>query len=276
MRHRQSPVRTLLVIGLVLAGGGCLPPLDNLDQGPLNSTFAVSDYYTPSGYMGDGAYLGLLTQKVNQGCRPRPAGAQGNCYVFTYNPNTFGRDPWAGVFWVFPSNSWGSMYGHAIDTAPFKQIRFWAAIEGPTPFTENGGLPISFNGLVGGINPNGGFASTGLPEHKDGVKASFGAVIGTDIGPEFKQFHIPLTDAVKGSECTGNPSCTPPGETVFGLATDLIAAFGWAFHYPDDGPGCKPDKLIGARCPTDQFAAPPAPVRVFLDDIVWDTQDPPP
>src|ERR1700736_3021317 len=138
MRQGLRLAWPLRLAALALTVAGCLPSISDLDHGPLNSTFAVSDFFSPSGYMGDGEFFGKMIGTTNEGCKqPRPPGARGNCYSFTYQPNDIDVDPWAGVFWVFPANSWGSTSGHAIDIAQFKQISFWAAIEGPTPYAVN-------------------------------------------------------------------------------------------------------------------------------------------
>src|SRR5450432_726841 len=114
MQHGTRIGRVLGVIAVAAAAAGCLPSISDLDHGPLTNTFAVSDVFSPSGFMGDGEDFGSLTLQTNEGCKePRPPNAQGNCYVFTYYPNSIpGQDPWAGAFWVFPSNSWGSYPGH--------------------------------------------------------------------------------------------------------------------------------------------------------------------
>jgi hypothetical protein len=284
------------VVALASVSAGCLQPIGNLDNGPLNSTFAVSDFYTPSGYMGDGEYFGKLTGQVNQGCKePRPVGHKGNCYVFTYYPNDNNMDPWAGVFWVYPANNWGSSAGHAIDSQVFQQIRFSVAYNGPNPYTFNQ-APQFLNGLAGSINPNGNFDPAmdkpylppGSIDHVDALAATTAAQMGLDVTPDFKQFHIPLTDLTKSSLCwsTGQtafaPNCAPKkdanGNPVLDangqpieLANDLIAAFGWSVHYPSDQVKCADNEV---PCPTSKYVN-PGPVTLYFDDIVWDTEPAP-
>jgi len=244
--------------GLILLGG-CLPSLDNLDRGPLNGTFAVSDYYTPSGYMGDGARLGLLSAVVNDGCKPRPTGARGNCYVFTYYPNKIGLDPWAGVFWVFPTNNWGSSFGHAIDAKPFKQVRFYVAVEAPLPYTVNN-VPQFFTAFSGRIDPRGFYDRLGYGDHKDAFDLSFAGEVGGDVGAELKQFRVPITEFEKTKNCVPPlPGMPEQANCTGGFASDLIGAFGWAIHYPNDA-----DPTLTK------------PVKLYFDDIVWDTEAPPP
>lgn len=275
---------------LALGAAGCLPSIADLDSGPLTETFAVSDYFTPSGFMGDGQYFGKLVVSTNQNCKPRPNGARGNCYAFTYYPNQIDENPWAGVFWVFPANSWGSTYGHAIDMSKFKQVSFYAAIDGPTPYT-NGGNPERFNAIIGGIDPKGGFSSKkpGAKDYLDGVNAASSAPIGGDDGvtSTMKQFHVALTDFAKGSGCIipGDPdkaeNCVDSVDAMgqpIRIANDLIGAFAWSLHYPNDVVTCRPPvdtSLPADWCHRDQHSSQfvnPPPVTIYLDDIVWETQ----
>jgi hypothetical protein len=279
---------------MALGAAGCLPSISDLDHGPLTSTFAVSDYFTPSGFMGDGKYFGNLVGSTNQNCKQRPPGARGNCYRFTYYPNQVDTDAWAGVFWVFPANSWGSTYGHAIDMTKFTRVSFYAAIDAPTPYTVDG-APQPFNGLVGGIDPGAQFPLN----YSDGADASTSAIIGTTLTSEYKQFHIALTDINKASNCkppydpmSGVPdnraeNCAPAKDAMgmdIRIANDLIGAFGWSLHYPNDSATCKAppppanpgDPPLPANwCQSGQHSSQfvnPKPVVVYLDDIVWEAQ----
>jgi hypothetical protein len=270
---------------------GCLPSIADFDQGPLTSTFAVSDYFAPSGYMGDGEYFGKLIGTANEGCKPRAGLARGNCYAFTYFPNDVGVDPWAGVFWVFPSNQWGSSPGRAIDISKFKQISFWAAVDGPSPYAVNGNA-VPFVGQAGGIDPKGRYASRdgGGLDYVDGVNVNNAWTVGDPAGvtSEMRQFHIPVDAFHKYAGCQDPAllvqnrkaeNCAPGDEQSFmngtAQATYLIGAFAWALHYPSDVPGCS-DPKVDCHNPIDtkSFVNPP-PVHIYLDDIVWDTQDPP-
>jgi hypothetical protein len=288
---------------VALTAGGCLPSIADLDTGPLTSTFAVSDFFAPSGYMGDGEFFGSLAGTANEGCKPRVGLKRGNCYAFTYYPNTMDLDPWAGVFWVFPANSWGSTSGHAIDVAKFKQISFWAAVDGPAPYTVSGNA-VPFVGQAGGIDPHGRYITEGEKDYVDGVITSGAWNVGdpmAGINSEMQQFHVPISDFQKSAGCqspaplnsdgTPNqkaPNCKPTAAAqAMGLspeqahamgmdeATFLIGAFAWALHYPTDTAKCSDPNV---DCHMDQHSSMfvnPQPVHVYLDDIVWDTQDPP-
>jgi hypothetical protein len=257
--------------------------------------------------MGDGEFFGKLIGTTNEGCKPRAGLARGNCYAFTYWPNDIeGVDPWAGVFWAFPANSWGSTSGHAIDISKFKQISFWAAVEGPTPYTI-GGNTIPFVGQAGGIDPKGryGKAGTTAQDYVDGFYTSGAWDVGNPtmgVTTEMKQFHIPIKDFDKtiGCQDPGNPNkarnckptaaaqqmgLTPEQAHAMGLeeATFLIGAFAWALHYPQDQvPSCVPKNDPATGQPIDcrqglhtSLYVNPPPVHIYLDDIVWSTEDPP-
>ena len=100
----------MVFAAILIGSSGCLPAIDGMDDGPLDSTFAVTDVFTPSGFMGDGATFAHLYMDVNTKCQqPRPTNAKGYCYKFTYYKDTIPTGvSWAGVYWVFPANNWGT------------------------------------------------------------------------------------------------------------------------------------------------------------------------
>jgi hypothetical protein len=92
---------------LIPAAVACEQGSDTPQQGPIDlPSFTVSDFFTPSGHMGDGQEPGHLKMRVDEGCY---ADARGSCYRFTYSPP--GDKLWAGVFWAFPANNWGAEPG---------------------------------------------------------------------------------------------------------------------------------------------------------------------
>ena len=105
------PFRLFWAATLVSFAVACEQESDPGQQGPIDlPSFAVSDFFTPSGHMGDGQEPGHLEMSVNEDCRmPSPSNARGNCYRFTYSPP--GEKLWAGVFWAFPANNWGAEPG---------------------------------------------------------------------------------------------------------------------------------------------------------------------
>jgi len=59
-----------------LAAVACGPPDEGsrvLNPGPVKAPFYVSDYFTPSGDMGDGQFAGNLTTTFNEACKERPS-----------------------------------------------------------------------------------------------------------------------------------------------------------------------------------------------------------
>lgn len=102
-------IAAALLLALPLAACGPSDEADRAKAGPIVGPFVVSQFFTPSGLMGDGAVPGRLTVDINKNCKvPRPAGAQGDCYRYLYK---VGEVKWAGAYWVFPANNWGTAPG---------------------------------------------------------------------------------------------------------------------------------------------------------------------
>jgi hypothetical protein len=142
-RPGRAEVGALAVVLALLGGVGCGVP-DRTPAvarpGAIQAPFAVSNFFTPSGYMGDGEQLGNLEVDVLNGrCMPRPTGAVGDCYRFEYH---MGAKAWAGVYWVYPANNWGSRAGRSIAGTQFKEVRVQAASDTPD-------VAVTF--FVGGI-----------------------------------------------------------------------------------------------------------------------------
>jgi hypothetical protein len=187
---------------------------------------------------------------------------------------------------VFPANSWGSTLGRAVDVTNFKQISFWASVDGPSPFTVDMHL-IPFEAGAGGINPTGTYANKGEVDYIDGVKAKQGWSVTDPAGvtSDMKQFHIALGSFEKGFGCNSPtdlakamghlaPNCTGGQAEIdngTAQATFLIGAFEWDVAYPADTIKCV-DGTANCRAPADpsQYLN-PGPVHIYLDDIVWST-----
>lgn len=83
----------------------CDPPAD-----ALTLPFSIDDAgYSPSGFMGD--LNGIV---MDDQCPPRAPDAQGTCHRIMWTP-TPASPGWAGVFWQYPENNWGSLPGLAIE-----------------------------------------------------------------------------------------------------------------------------------------------------------------
>jgi hypothetical protein len=117
-RLRFEPV---VVCAFALAGCAAEPSPPPPVSTPMQYPLAVSSVFAPSGYMGDGANGTSLVNDT--ACAPRPTGARGDCYHFTYHA---GSMLWSGVYWQFPANNWGAAEGKALP-AGAKRVSFYAA-----------------------------------------------------------------------------------------------------------------------------------------------------
>jgi hypothetical protein len=128
--------------------------------------FAVDNVYAPSGFMGDGMMVGIVTMvpaKVgdSKDCNGQrsSAGAVGICHQVTYAPHPTGGMGWAGVFWQYPANNWGTKPGFTIAPGA-TQVTFSAK-------GQKGGEKVTF--LAGGIG-------SGM-QYADSLKASADTVL---------------------------------------------------------------------------------------------------
>jgi hypothetical protein len=253
-RFRLEALAALL---LSLAAAACGPPDEGsrlTHPGPVPGPFYVSDYFTPSGDMGDGQFAGNLITTFNESCKERPQYAGGDCYRFDYHISS---QRWAGVYWAFPSNSWGAYPGRSIigtvdlgnGLRSFKSVTFYAAVDQatfnatcpldpttnlPTTCSAPSGLFVNF--IAGGIDgsqadpklPYSDVSCTGGPDTCVPFKASQGSTLTTD----WQQISIDLSN-------------TP--------LTSVIGAFAWVSSYSPNAP------LQGTPQQT-----------IFIDDIVWE------
>lgn len=196
-----------LAAAVPLAGCGPSAEMDRLGSyGPLSGPFYVSEHFSPSGHMGDGELPGFITANIGedavkrrrqmcesyvesgliaeQDCLERPPNAGGDPYAFYYEP---GKELWAGVYWVYPANSWGSRPGRDLDTTyRHSRVRFWAATDQPG---------VTANFIAGGINDP-------RFEFRDTFKASELA----ELTYDYKQYVIDIPagamfDSVIGAFC---------------------------------------------------------------------------
>jgi hypothetical protein len=160
-----SSTKTLAAFVCSLAIVACGPP-DQLSvkAGPIKGPFVVSDFFTPSGLMGDGQKPGRVSEGINENCKmPRPAGAQGDCYHFLWHAEQDQPVPldahWMGAYWVYPANSWGSVPGRSLsppldlgsdlmggELYGYKRVRFYAAID---PVAKSPNLNTFAGGILG-------------------------------------------------------------------------------------------------------------------------------
>ena len=197
-----------MIVGGLVSGCGPASPLAHLGHtGPLDGPFAVSEFFSPSGHMGDGAVPGPLTVDIDENCKERPPGARGDCYRFTYVPST---QLWAGVYWQYPSNNWGPQPGWPLaqraddgGTLPvFTTVTFQAASNVELDALGNA-LQVRF--IVGGIK--GGF------QYSDDFQFS---LFKTDVSTTWKAYSIDISgipfESVIGGFCwvTNYPMNTDP------------------------------------------------------------------
>lgn len=109
VRSRSNRAFFLSTLG-ALCSLACVSDLGKnaTHAGPIEGDFAVSDYFSASGFMGDGETRGFLTQQRDEDCPVRRAGALGSCFHFTYNVGDLG---WSGVYFQYPANNWGTEEG---------------------------------------------------------------------------------------------------------------------------------------------------------------------
>src|SRR5688572_12579420 len=182
-----------------LSATGC-GPSDEFDRlastGPVQGSFYVSSYFSPSGHMGDGAMAGHVFVDINEHCKARPESANGDCYRFTYDP---GAELWAGVYWAYPANNWGTRPGRSV-IGPYTRVRFYAAVDPSSIIPGDSGVGVDF--LAGGIRSE----ESGLPFEDDFSKTN----MFFNIGVDFQEYTLEFYD---------QPS-------------KVIGAFGWALNYP--------------------------------------------
>lgn len=251
----QHAAAALLVSSLTVACGAS-DEADRAHAGPVKGPFVVSHHFTPSGLMGDGQIPDQLVMNINTpDCKkPRPPNAQGDCYHVLWNVKK--ADVWAGAYWVFPSNNWGSVPGRqvigpvnkGVDPVTGKQlwgynkVRFYAAAD-RMPIKE----PF-FKYWVGGVDgqrarpsqpyydvgcsvfpgtPPACIDETRTPPQPPGYL--FGPIEDSgNLGVEWKQYELSLANW---------------------SVEQLIGAFGFATN-DTDNPG--------------------SPMSMYFDDIVWE------
>ena len=128
--------------------------------------FIVDSVFVTSGYMGDGSMAGVITMVPSKpgdstdcnGMRSSTMAA-GVCHTATYAPPAT-NPMWAGVYWQYPANNWGTKAGFTIPTGATK-VSFQAK-------GAKGGEKVKF--LAGGI------VSAGMT-YTDSVKASIAVTL---------------------------------------------------------------------------------------------------
>jgi hypothetical protein len=205
----------------LLSMAACAPKADA--KPPPDGPFAVSDYYAPSGAMGDGATPGNLVINQNAACKDRPPGARGNCFSFQYVDHapyttqvtmSTGVCDWAGVFWQYPANNWGTHDGLPVPTGKLTKVSFQVAVgQGMELMTfQIGGIgtPPQPDGAPG-VSPSDACppVETPPPPNYDQILGKLQLTIGTD----WQKLSVPLA--------ARDASMNVPQSTL------LMGAFAW-------------------------------------------------
>jgi hypothetical protein len=231
-----------IAVGAPLFAVACAPKAAQ-QKPPPDGPFAVSDYYAPSGAMGDGATPGNLVIGTSADCKARPDGARGYCYSFQYVGSAPYTTPiskstgvcnWAGLFFQYPDNNWGTSPGLLVQSGKLSKVSFQVAVGAGTET-----MTFQIGGIGSPPLPDGGPAppppgacppaDTPVPPNYDLVNNVTMQIVGTD----WQKFEIPLQGR--------DPSAPLPASTT------LIGAFSWALS-----------------------ATPGLPKTVYLDDIVYE------
>lgn len=126
--------RAFAIVAL-FAFGACAPEAGK-PKAPPTGPFVVSDYFAPSGAMGDGATPGNVSIDAAS-CPARASGARGTCYSFQYldtkpyetaTSRQTGVCNWAGLFLQYPAGNWGTAPGLPIVAAKLSRATFSVAV----------------------------------------------------------------------------------------------------------------------------------------------------
>jgi hypothetical protein len=79
-----------------------------------------SEYFVPSGWMGDHADVALTTD------HPGDPHSGKTCIKVVYRRSPAPRAGWAAVLWQHPENNWGDKKDAGIDLSATDQLVFWA------------------------------------------------------------------------------------------------------------------------------------------------------
>jgi hypothetical protein len=159
---------------------------------------AADNHFDPTGWMGD---YGDVDANFNttENCH-----SEQGCLKFVYNAKKSQGQGWAGIYWQYPLNNWGTQKGR--DLTGMKRLTFWAR-------GEQGNEVIS-KFLVGGItgpNPDSDKVEVGPitltkewksytidlnPEKLSNISGGFGWAIDSKDNPNGATFYI---DGIKFS-----------------------------------------------------------------------------
>lgn len=183
------------LLGMVMGWG--IVKVVATDALEIKAPFEVSNYFYPSGWMGDGEdgeegekYI-QLNDQWRENCHSAPT-----CIRITYRPNKKG---WAGIYWQFPDGNWGDSPGRRIKGA--SRLTFLAR-------GERGGELVQFK--AGGIFAQG-------KKYHDSFEIAISPV---ELTQEWQRYEIDFTRADLSSVLgafawTANRSGNPEGLTFY-------------------------------------------------------------
>ena len=125
---------------------------------------AMQNHFIPSGWMGDSSDL-----RIDMGWSENPYFGK-TCLKITYGNKASNGARWAGMYWQYPPNNWGSV-DKGFDLSKAKKLTFWAR-------GDKGGERIE-EFKIGGI----------MGEYSDSDTAGIGPVV---LEKEWKQYTIDL------------------------------------------------------------------------------------
>jgi hypothetical protein len=226
--HRTPSIALVggLAVAVSLVGFGCSPKgvePPPPPKGPFPLAASDTNYYAPSGAMGDGATMGNLVAS-SSGCKERPPGARGDCFVFQYlssNPYTTlitkstGVCNWAGVFFQNPANNWGADPGLPVPLSKLTQMTAQVAVASGTELMtfQLGGigqLPLA----DGGTPPQ---PANACPPAEVPVPPNYDVILNTvmlSVGTDWTKVTIPIL---------ARSATIPLSDTI-----NLIGAFAWS------------------------------------------------
>ena len=160
----------------------------------VNDRAAVSDLFYPSGWMGD-----FNDIKYDAHSTDKPYTGSDSIKI-TYSAARSEGKGWAGVYWLYPDNNWGTV-NEGRDLTGHSRLTFW--VRGAA-----GGEVAEFK--VGGVE--GTYKDSLLPVRTTGVQT---------LTPEWKQYSIDLTGAdlskVMGGFCWVSSAARNPSGCTFYL-----------------------------------------------------------
>lgn len=230
-----------LLVGASLALAACAPEAGK-PKGPPTGPFTVSDYFAPSGAMGDGATPGNVA--VNESpCRARAPGARGICYSFDYVDTQPYETPvshssgvcnWAGLFLQYPTNNWGREPGLPIPAGKLNTVRFSAAVAAGSEL-----VTFQIGGL--GTRPGDPAPTGGCPPAEE------------EPGPYFDQIQNATAPQTVGSEWQEIEIAILPRYPASGSAAEVPIT-----------------SLLGALAWSVSGTTTPLPKTIYVDDLVYE------